>query len=520
MIIALEGKEVIIMRLTRTKTMIYFSFLCGLLLCRVPAVPQQDGEDVVIGKYRVFHSKIFDEDRLLLVHLPSGYESDRIRYPVLYHLYGDNIVDYIAPALIACDKLGQTGEAPPVIIVGVANTNRYRDNLPFNWDGSPGGADNFIRFFREELIPFIDQNYRTESFRVVAGPQAGAKFSLYALMTDPGLFDLYIATNPFEGDEGITRRLLERAEEFFGKTRSLKKFFYFSCEESEPAPALEQAKSLAELVEAHRPDGFELRMAVNKASGFFITPVPVLEALRIFFSEFRLPADFQVNAVADIKAYYDRLSQKYGFAVNAPDLMLTMETDRLSQSRRMTEATELLEYQLSLYPKSLNAFWRLGEVHRALGQYEKALGYYRDFLAIRPTDADMVVRRVQTLERYLKDSAAYVVEQEIQSGGVSAGMKAYRRIRADKQNKLYFQENEFNALGYKLLGGGRTDDAIAVFKLNVEMYPDSANAYDSLGEAYLRQGRKELAIKNYRKSLELDPQNKNAEEKLKELKTR
>jgi hypothetical protein len=135
----------------------------------------------------------------------------------------------------------------------------------------------------------------------------------------------------------------------------------------EVPPDIEQAKSFSALVEAHRPDGFELKMVINKASGSFITPVPVLEALRTFFADFRLPADFQMNGVADIKAYYDRLSQKYGFAVNAPDLMLTMEADRLSQSRKMTETTELLEYQLSLYPQSLNPFWRLGEVHRALG---------------------------------------------------------------------------------------------------------------------------------------------------------
>lgn len=59
--------------------------------------------------------------------------------------------------------------------------------------------------------------------------------------------------------------------------------------------------------------------------------------------------------------------------------------------------------------------------------------------------------------------------------------------------------------------------AIEIFKLNVKMYPQSANVYDSLGEAYMNDGQKELAIQNYKKSLELNPDNTNAKEMLKKL---
>ena len=49
-------------------------------------------------------------------------------------------------------------------------------------------------------------------------------------------------------------------------------------------------------------------------------------------------------------------------------------------------------------------------------------------------------------------------------------------------------------------------EAISVFKLNVDMYPESWNAYDSLGEAYLNAGKKELAAKYYKKALGMNPQ--------------
>ena len=72
-------------------------------------------------------------------------------------------------------------------------------------------------------------------------------------------------------------------------------------------------------------------------------------------------------------------------------------------------------------------------------------------------------------------------------------------------------------MGYALLGEDRLDDAIKIFQLNVEVYPEEANGYDSLAEAYAAKGDKKMAIKNYAKSLELDPDNTNAIERLNRL---
>jgi len=81
-----------------------------------------------------------------------------------------------------------------------------------------------------------------------------------------------------------------------------------------------------------------------------------------------------------------------------------------------------------------------------------------------------------------------------------------------------FDEEVLNWLGYHLLfWWDRPQEALDVFKLNTELFPNSANAFDSLGEAYLTLGDKENAIMSYRESLQLNPQNKNAEAKLKQL---
>jgi len=86
-----------------------------------------------------------------------------------------------------------------------------------------------------------------------------------------------------------------------------------------------------------------------------------------------------------------------------------------------------------------------------------------------------------------------------------------------RQQKKSLNQAQVNRLGYWLLNKKKIDEAIEVFKMNVEDYPDSANAYDSLGEAYMAKGDKERAIQNYQKSIELNPSNTNGIEKLKSL---
>lgn len=105
----------------------------------------------------------------------------------------------------------------------------------------------------------------------------------------------------------------------------------------------------------------------------------------------------------------------------------------------------------------------------------------------------------------------------IQTKGAAAAATQYRTLRAKDATDKALGEDMLNSLGYDLIANGRLPDALAMFTLAAETFPDSANAHDSLAEAYRKNGQRALSITHYEKSLALDPKNANAERMLAEL---
>jgi tetratricopeptide (TPR) repeat protein len=106
--------------------------------------------------------------------------------------------------------------------------------------------------------------------------------------------------------------------------------------------------------------------------------------------------------------------------------------------------------------------------------------------------------------------------RELATQGFDKATEIYQKARKnDPGFKLL--EPEVNRWGYDLLGSGKVTKAVAIFQLNVAMYPESWNTYDSLAEAQEAAGDKQRAMDNYHKSLSLNDQNQHALARLNEL---
>lgn len=120
--------------------------------------------------------------------------------------------------------------------------------------------------------------------------------------------------------------------------------------------------------------------------------------------------------------------------------------------------------------------------------FERAVPYFEDLVAQYPNNT-FVQNQFRTLQ----------LNQLIQDKGVE-----YLATNIDSLRTEYNINNAgvLNAIGYGFVNNEDYQTAVAIFQLNVELYPEIANCYDSLGEGYLLSGNNEEAIKNYQIAFE------------------
>lgn len=475
---------------------------------------QNDGDAVSIGNYRIIESKILGEQRRILVHLPEGYESSTLRYPVVYHLYGDYVMSYFAEAASVLERLYNNKAIPQVILIGVDNTDRYRDLRPLKPDGSPGGAEKFAHYFREELIPFINSQYRTGDYKVLAGVQAGTCFGLYSLMEQPDLFQAYILDNSFDNPKIVDDYLITRAKSFFTQDKTIKKFLFMKVDKG--STNLPHALEEKSIIESNTPKEFRFEFLQTEAVKNFMFETNFSIGCTKLFEGYEIPYDYSITGIEDIQNYYDDYSRKIGFTANIPDRVLVEAVDYFNRQQQTSKARQILEFMLKINPNSLDGLFQLGQIKLLEGKYDEAKAHFTKFLTLRPQEA-MVQNRISQIDKMINESALYEVEQVILAEGLKKGKERFKSLLKNNPEKKYFEEAEFNTLGYRFLNEGKTDEAVEVFAMCTESFPMSANAWDSLGEAYLKRNDKKSAKESLEKSLDLNPKNTNAKMLLEQM---
>lgn len=184
-----------------TERLIAAALACLALACG-RADAQDGGVPLETGRTYRIESRALGEPRVVDVALPPGYATNTAqRYPVIVVLDGE--VEHEIAAATA-RFYAAMAMLPPVIVVGVRNTDRMRDMTTPGAAGftvppearTAGGADRFLEFLAAELLPWVDGRYRTAPLRVLVGHSLSGLLALHALARRPALFTGYIVMEP------------------------------------------------------------------------------------------------------------------------------------------------------------------------------------------------------------------------------------------------------------------------------------------------------------------------------------
>lgn len=148
-------------------------------------------------------SKQVGETRNMNVWTPPEYKTSTDSFPVLYMADG-GIKDEDFPHMAnTIAELVEAKKIPPIILVGIANTQRRRDltgptEVAKDKEIAPvvGGSEKFRAFIQEELFPEINNRYRTTSEKGIIGESASGLFVVETFFLTPDMFDHYIAFDP------------------------------------------------------------------------------------------------------------------------------------------------------------------------------------------------------------------------------------------------------------------------------------------------------------------------------------
>jgi predicted alpha/beta superfamily hydrolase len=205
--------------------------------------------------YVPVRSSVLNEDRTAEVILPPEFKagSDE-KYDAIYILDGIRAYHYVA-----YDYLRGEGFIPKrTILVGLLGRKdtptRYRDFTPTQASPDSGGADRYLQFLKKELIPVIDQKFRTDAERsALVGGSMGGLFVIHALLNEATLFKSYVALDPsLWWDRGVVNAEVQRK---IGSLKGLNRVLWINGREGEGMREM-RIDRLEAILRAQAPSGF------------------------------------------------------------------------------------------------------------------------------------------------------------------------------------------------------------------------------------------------------------------------
>ncbi|MEZ0130498.1 alpha/beta hydrolase-fold protein [Flavobacterium sp. LBUM151] len=359
-------------------------YVCGLFLIlfsKSVAAQTIDSIPPANQKQFLIHSKAINEDRTIWVHTPPEYATSTDTYPILYLLDGGSHFKYVSEMVDFLSDF-ETNFISKMIIVAIPNTERGRDFTP-RFDVKENGANNFLNFIKDELVPYIDKNYRTQPYRILEAHSLGGLFGIYANENAPDLFQASIFISPALTGDQNREKVMEDFVSYLKKNKQLsRKFFVTIANEDKQAINL-----LTKQLKTFAPKSFEWSYKEYKDENHFSVPYKsIYDGLRFIYKNWHTEAFLNANKISyqNIENHYKDLSKEFGYTINPTEDFINQLGYQQLRFKHIEEAIEFFKQNIILHPNSFNVYDSMGEAYMVNGQKSLAIENYEKSIAINP----------------------------------------------------------------------------------------------------------------------------------------
>ncbi|KUJ62005.1 hypothetical protein AR687_10645 [Flavobacteriaceae bacterium CRH] len=385
------------------KTLFYsFAFLL-LSFC----VKAQENSPFITGFEETISSKILGQERKVWIHIPKSNGGNKIkdrgRYPVIYVLDGSENFNTVVSIT---EHMSESSLCPPMIVVGILQQDRLVDLTVGTDKDLPkvvGGGEKFMSYVEKELIPYIDANYPTTSYKTFIGHSLGGLTVVNTFLHNPNLFNSYVSLDAslwWNNQKPVKEaKTILPTQNYKGKTlfiamanRLERGIDTLSVQKDTSVTTVLIRSNLAFIKDLSKNKKNQLRFKYkfyeddNHPSVRLIGEYDALRfifdfyKLKIYDSELKNP-DFKLDSL--LVAHYKKVSENLGYIVKPDETQINNLGYQMIGNKQLAKAETLFKLNTTNYPESANCYDSLGDLYLEKGDKPKAIETFKKALTLQ-----------------------------------------------------------------------------------------------------------------------------------------
>ncbi|MCO4820867.1 MAG: hypothetical protein KC469_02285 [Flavobacteriaceae bacterium] len=373
-------------------------FFILLLISSTISHAQPESIDNVIGQNYTFASKILNEDRTIQIYTPSSYsESLDKNYPVLYILDGQRL--FLDGVSVVQSFTSQFQLSPDIIVVGI--NNKYPDRFN-HFLGT-----NFLDFIENEVVSYIEDQYRTSKERLLFGWEYAGAFVIESMIKRPQLFNAHLAASPYPIHEKWfnNQSRIDMLEAVLDK--ELTSYLYVTISANE-GMVEDGTNELEALLKSKATENLRWDYRVIEGAEHTSTAYPgIYHGLRSYYHNYK---KLQFNSLSEFKdkggiahvyEYYKGRAERFGFSEDLPPWTMFSLSRNAIRADSFTDFESLMNefkgkgminnIRLDRAMSLASYYSKYNKYHDALFIYEQLITKNRDSAILQNAIGDVYV---------------------------------------------------------------------------------------------------------------------------------